>query len=247
MKRFAFVLATSAASLCLMVQVFAQSEQPTFEKRVFTDAKKNKLPYRLLVPDKYDAKKKYPLVLFLHGAGERGTDNEKQLATARDLATKKLRQNLPCFIVAPQCSNKEPLHYWNRTVTSGLVMGMLKTVEKQYSVDPKRIYATGLSDGGWGVWQLLASYPDKFAAAVPICGKGNPAEAKKFAKVPIWVFHGANDNVEPVKSSRDMVAALKKVGGMPKYTEYADEGHACWNKVYRDPKMFLWMFEQKRE
>jgi predicted peptidase len=246
MNRPIFWLAILAA--CLLEPVSAGDDKPIFEKKVHTDAKKNKLPYRLLLPDNYDAKQTYPLILFLHGSGERGTDNDKQLVTgARDLATKKLRKNLPCFVVAPQCSGKEPLDYWLPTVNSGLVLGMLKDLEKRYSIDPKRIYLTGISDGGWGVWRLLALYPDKFAAAVPICGRGNPGDAPTIAKTPVWIFHGAKDDIEPVKSSREMLTALKKAGGNPKYTEYPNEGHFCWGTVYRDPKMFLWMFAQKRK
>jgi predicted esterase len=221
-------------------------EKPTFGKQVYSDGK-NKLPYRLLTPANFVATRTYPLVVFLHGSGERGTDNEKQLGTGLPAFTIKAnREKYPCFIVAPQCSTKEPLDYWGPTVSSGLVMGMIKNIERRYSVDPKRIYITGLSDGGWGVWQLLLMYPEKFAAAVPICGGGNPAVAGRVVRLPVWVFHSKNDTVEPVKSSQEMVAALKRAGGTPKYTEFPNEGHGCWDRAYRDPKLMAWLFDQKR-
>lgn len=219
----------------------------TFEKKLYTDAKGNQLPYRLLAPDDYDPQTAYPLVLFLHGAGERGADNQRQLWTARELATPRPRSSFPCFVAAPQCPGKRPLEYWGPTVDSGLVLGLIKEVEKNCSIDPKRIYITGLSDGGWGVWALLARYPNRFAAAVPICGGGDASAAERFAKVPIWVFHGKKDDVEPVKSSRTMVAALEKAGGTPKYTEYPNVAHNSWDLAYKEPKLFEWLFAQKRE
>lgn len=227
--------------------VWTGDDKPEYQKKVYADGKNRRLPYRLLEPFGYDKKKTYPLVLFLHGAGERGTDNEKQLWAARDLATPRPRKDYPCFVAAPQCPGSSVLEYWNATVDSGLVMGLIKELESQYSIDSKRIYITGLSDGGWGVFALLAKYPNRFAAAVPICGGGEPDTAAKFARTPIWVFHGAKDQVEPVKSSRALVAALKQAGGSPKYTEYPNRGHNSWDPAYRDPKLFEWMFSQKRE
>ena len=226
----------------------ADDDEPAWEKKTYTNAKKDQLPYRLLSPEKFDPKQTYPLVVYLHGSGSRGTDNEKQLGGAlNQITAKDNRKKYPCFVVAPQCSKKEPLNYWAKTVDSGIVMAMIKDVEKNHPVDLKRVYVTGLSDGGWGAWALLERYPDQIAAAVPICGRGEPTAAAKFAAVPIWVFHGAKDDTEPVKSSREMVAALKKAGGSPKYTEYADVGHNAWDRAYGDAKLFEWLFAQKRK
>jgi predicted peptidase len=226
----------------------AEDGKASWERKVYTNTRKEKLPFRLLVPENYNPKHKYPLVVFLHGSGERGTDNNKLLAAGVVVFTgKQNRMKYPCFVVAPQCPGKPPLDYWNPPVDSGLVLGVISDIEKHYCVDAKRIYVTGLSDGGWGIWALLARYPNKFAAAVPICGRGDSNDAPKIAKVPLWVFHGAKDNVEPVKSSREMVAALKKAGGHPKYTEYSNEGHSCWDRAYRDPKLSEWPFAQKRQ
>lgn len=240
-------LAVALVCIAAFNPLWADDDKAAWEKKTYADAKKNQLPYRLLAPEKLDAKQTYPLVVFLHGSGSRGTDNEKQLGGAVfQFATKENRKKPPCFVVAPQCSKKEPLDYWAKTVDNGIVMGMIKDVEKNHPIDSKRLYVTGLSDGGWGVWALLEKYPDQLAAAVPVCGRGEPDAARKFANVPIWVFHGAKDNIEPVKSSREMVAALKKVGGSPKYTEYPDEGHNAWDRAYRDAKLFERLFAQKR-
>jgi predicted peptidase len=217
-------------------------------KKTYTNAKKEQLPYRLLEPANRDPKAVYPLLVFMHGRGSRGTDNEKQLGdTVLQFANKEHRKKYPCFIVAPQCSKKEPHDFWAKTVDGGIVMEMIKDLERKHRIDPKRVYITGISDGGWGVWAFLERDPNKIAAAIPICGRGEPKAAAKFAKIPIWVFHGTKDTTEPVKSSREMVAALKKAGGSPKYTEFADEGHNVWDKAYHDPKVFEWLFAQKRK
>lgn len=223
-------------------------DKAAWEKKIYTSAKKEQLPYRLFEPENREPKEVFPLLVFLHGRGARGTDNEKQLgATVLQFADKEHRKKYRCFIVAPQCSTKEPHDFWAKTVDSGIVMEMITNLEKNHPIDPKRIYVTGVSDGGWGVWALLEKYPDKIAAAVPICGRGSPELAPKFAKVPIWVFHGAKDSTEPVKSSREMIAALKKAGGSPNYTEFPDGGHNVWDKAYQDPKLLEWLFAQKRK
>jgi predicted peptidase len=117
---------------------------------------------------------------------------------------------------------------------------------KEYSIDPQRIYLTGLSMGGYGTWDLLARKPDLFAAGVPVCGGGGESTAGKIAKIPILVFHGDLDNTVPVSRSRTLVEALKKAGGHPKYTEYAGVGHNSWDKAYADPKLMNWLFQQKK-
>ncbi len=196
----------------------------------------------------YDPEQKYPLLVFLHGAGERGSDNESQLTTGLPhLITKDNRESYPCFIVAPQCPGKKPLEFWRETVETGIVMDVIELVENKYSIDPRRIYVTGLSDGGWGTFALLAQYPDKFAAAAPLCGGGAPRKASKYVDVPIWIFHGAKDDVEPVKSSRNLVEALKDAGGSPKYTEYPNAGHFIWDRVYQNPKLLEWLFAQQQD
>lgn len=238
----------AVGGVCLVsLAAFGADPKAEWAKETYTNAKKEQLPYRLFEPVKGDPKTLYPLVVYLHGRGSRGTDNEKQLGeTVLHFANKENRTKYPCFIVAPQCSTKEPHDFWAKTVDSGIVMELIKHLEKTHPIDPKRIYVVGVSDGGWGVWTFLERDPGMIAAAIPIAGQGEPKAAHKFASVPIWVFHGVKDNTEPVKSSREMVAALKKAGGNPQYTEYADEGHNVWDKAFHDPKVFEWLFAQKR-
>jgi predicted peptidase len=237
----------------------AESVGLPLEKRTYTDAKGKTLPYRLLKPQNYEPKRKYPLVLFLHGAGERGTKNEKQLVHGvPEFAKEANRANYPCFLIAPQCPEQAK---WVEVDWSAdahrqptepsepmrLTLELLDALPKEFSIDSHRIYVTGLSMGGYGTWDILARRPDLFAAGVPICGGGDETTAAKIAKIPIWVFHGAKDPAVKVERSRRMIEALKKAGGHPKYTEYSDEGHFSWVPAYKDPALFAWLFAQKRE
>ena len=210
--------------------------------------------YRLLEPEKIEPGKKYPLVLFLHGAGERGDDNAKQLQYLPELmVTPEYRQKFPCFLIAPQCrANK----WW---VARGadkagvseqmqVVEGILREVEQKFPVDLSRVYLTGLSMGGFGSWNLAGRHPEWFAALVPICGGGDPADADKLAKLPIWAFHGLEDKVVPPKLSQQMIEAVRAAGGNPKYTELPEVGHDSWTPAYSDPDgVVAWMFEQRND
>jgi predicted peptidase len=226
------------------------------EKHVFEDHGQ-KLPYRLLKPLRVEAGKKYPLVVFLHGAGERGTDNEKQLVHGVPRFAANL-EKYSCFLIAPQCPDgkrwvevdwsadshtqpKEPGE------VARLTLALVEKSIKDLSVDPKRVYITGLSMGGFGTWDLLARRPDLFAAAAPVCGGADEATARKIKTIPIWAFHGAKDTTVKPARSRTMIAALKKAGGHPKYTEYPDVGHNSWDNAYRDPDLFRWLFAQKKD
>jgi predicted peptidase len=229
------------------------------EKRTYTDAGGQVLRYRLLKPEPYDPKKKYPLVLFLHGAGERGDDNNKQLVHGvAEFAKAENRQKYPCFLVAPQCPNEQlwsdsdwrndaPTLPKEPTAAMRLTLELLEVLQKDFAIDADRLYVTGLSMGGFGTWDVILRHPKQFAAAVPICGGGDPSLATRIAKMPIWVFHGAKDRAVPVSASRKMVAALKKATGHPKYTEYPNVDHFSWVPAYRDPEMFRWLFGQKRK
>jgi predicted peptidase len=224
------------------------------EKKTFTDADGKMLSYRLMKPENYDSKERYPLVVFLHGAGERGDDNEKQLIHGvPEFAKPENRKKYPCFLVAPQCPEKKSWAGFGKRVSrepseqGRLVLELIAALEKEYSIDTKRIYLTGLSMGGFGTWDLLARRPDLFAAAVPVCGGGDPETAAKIAQVPIWVFHGAKDGAVKVDRSREMVKALEAAGGHPKYTEYPDVGHDSWVPAYKDPEMMKWLFAQKKK
>jgi predicted peptidase len=216
------------------------------------------LRYRMMRPAKVEAGKKYPLVIFFHGAGERGSDNEKQLVHGmKDFASDGNRAKYPAFVVAPQCPEGQqwvnvPWSDDRHTLPAQpsdsmrLSLALVDSLVKELPVDKSRIYVTGLSMGGFGTWDAIARRPDFFAAAAPICGGGDRATAKSLAKLPIWIFHGDSDTAVKTQRSRDMVAALKAAGGEPKYTEYPRTGHDSWSPTYRDPKFMEWLFAQQR-
>jgi predicted peptidase len=228
------------------------------QKKTYTDPQGKTLLYRLLKPEGYDPAKKYPLVVFLHGAGERGNDNEAQLKHGvKEFVKADVRKQYPCVLVAPQCPQRQ---VWagleggfnshkqaaKPSEPGRLVLELVGAMQKEYSIDPNRIYLTGLSMGGYGTWDLLARRPKLFAAGVPVCGGGDESTAERIVKIPIWVFHGDKDNSVPVARSRTMVEALKKAGGHPKYTEYPGVGHNSWDKAYADPELMNWLFKQNK-
>lgn len=217
------------------------------------------MPYRLLKPSDYSPDKSYPLVLFLHGAGERGQDNRSQLKhVAGVFAQDDIRAKYPCFVLAPQCPANQlwcntP---WNvDTVVQPAepsdsmkhIMLLLDELQKEYSIDGNRLYIMGLSMGGFGTWDAITRYPGKFAAAVPMCGGGDVRKAGVLAKMPLWNFHGARDGAVKVKLSHDMIAAIQQAGGQPRYTEYPDVGHNCWTPAMQEPELLTWLFSQSRE
>ena len=207
----------------------------TFEGKITVTAK---LDYLLSLPAEYGkSKKPWPLVLFLHGSGESGSD----LAKVKVHGPPKIveaKGPFPFILVSPQ----SPGRGWNPDTLNALVDSIIK----QYRVDKKRVYVTGLSMGGYGTWALGAAYPEKFAALAPICGGGNPADAAKLAQIPIWVFHGAKDSTVPLKRSEEMVEALKAAGGNPKLTVYPDASHDSWTATYDNPEFYEWLLAQKR-
>ncbi len=230
------------------------TETGKFEAKIFSKDGKT-IPYRLFVPANYDKTKKYPLVLWLHGSAGRGDDNEKQITGGNTpgatIWTKPENQaKNPAFVVAPQCPVGE---YWTSTNAelrpSGqmeMVVELLKDLQKQYSVDADRLYVTGQSMGGYGTWSIIAEYPEMFAAAIPLCGGGNVSKAKNLTKIPIWAFHGDADETVSVEKSRNMIEAIKKAGGNPKYTEYKGIGHAVWVPAFAETELVTWTFSQKR-
>lgn len=214
-------------------------------------------PYRLLKPAHIEPGKTYPVVLFLHGAGERGSDNKVQLLYLPEfMASDAPRARFPCFLIAPQCPSEKKWVDVNwseeHSVPSGelndearAVIGMLDEVEQKYLVDRKREYLTGLSMGGYGTWALAIAFPERFAAVVPICGGGDEKQAARLTDVPIWAAHGADDKAVPVQRSRTMIEAVRQAGGHPRYTEYPGVGHQSWMPAYSDPEGVIpWMFQQ---
>ena len=227
-----------------------------FEARVYRDASGGELQYRLLKPEPYDATRKYPLVVFLHGSGECGTDNLAQLKNGvrEFLGSPEARAKYPCFYMVPQ---SPPNDSWGRAAFSGVtrpvltdtsrrVLEVIEGLQKEFSIDATRLYIGGLSMGGFGTWDLISRYPDLFAAAFPICGGGAPARAPLVKDLPLWVFQGGADPVVPPKMAQDMVEAIKKAGGTPKYTEYPGVGHNSWTSAFKEPLLLEWMFAQKR-
>lgn len=213
------------------------------------------LPYRLLKPSNPEPGKRYPLILFLHGAGETGTDNKKQLKNSVDEIIKRAEAREPIFLLAPQSRGWWAGVHWNLdshvmpekpTQNLAAVVALLEQIEKAYPVDPKRIYVTGLSMGGLGTWDIICRYPEKFAAAVPVCGAADTAQAPKLVHLPIWTFHGDKDTVIKVHRSRDMVAAIRAAGGNPIYTERAGLGHNAWDVAYKNDELYKWLFAQSK-
>lgn len=212
------------------------------------------LPYRLL-PNPTDEPQ--PLVLFLHGAGERGADNEAQLTHVVGIfAEPRVRNQFPGHVIAPQCPPggrwvdcdwSAPTHGLPDAPSGpqGLVLGLLEQCIADPMVDARRIYMIGLSMGGYGTWDLVARRPELFAAAVPICGGGDENVAARLAGVPIWAFHGTDDSVVPVARSRNMVDALRAIDGDIRYTEYAGTGHNSWGPASREPELLPWLFAQR--
>jgi predicted peptidase len=248
---------------------YAVSAQDTslYLRKEYVNREGKILPYRLLYPENYDKSKKYPLVLFLHGAGERGNDNAKQLIHgSRLFLADSNRKNFPCFVVIPQCPQDG---YWSSAKidrsTSPLTISfdyeasliawplqsainVVKQLATDEKVDKKRIYITGLSMGGMGTFDAIYRNPDFFAAALPICGGGDTLHYDSRVKnVPFWVFHGDADAVVKVDLSRSMVAKLKASGVSVKYTEYPGVNHNSWDNAFAEPTYLSWMFSKERK
>lgn len=241
---------------------FAETQEETMRKRmeprVYENNQGETLPYRLWVPKDYDSDKQYPLILFLHGAGERGNDNQAQMKHAQVLRL-AADPKRPCFIVAPQCpvGQKWVEVQWSfdRPHTTPeepsdamrLTLDILDSLEKEFSIDPLRRYVTGLSMGGFGTFDILLRRPDYFAAAVPVCGGADDTRAEEFKHVPIWVFHGENDPAVPVARSRSIVETLQRLGAEVRYTEYPGAGHNVWERAYLEPDLPQWLFSHTRK
>jgi predicted peptidase len=243
--------------LCTMGMLrVVDSEAQGFEEFIY-EKDGQTMPYLLLKPLDYDSTKSYPMLLFLHGAGSRGHDN-KNTATHIDslLLADSNRVMFPAFIIVPQCDSgyrwvetdwtllshtqpTEPSKYMN------LLISLLDDLENEYPFDKKREYISGLSMGGFGTWDLIARFPDKFAAAAPVCGGGDVKTAAKIAHIPIWAFHGGDDKLVKPSRSRDLVEAVKKNNGNIKYSEYKGVGHGSWKPAYAEPDFLKWLFSQK--
>ncbi len=213
-----------------------KQQEEQFEREITV---KVKLNYLLYLPDGYSKENKaWPLLLFLHGAGESGNDLQK-VKTHGPPKLIEAGKSFPFIVVSPQ----SPRLGWDVPTLNAL----LDEVTAKHKVDKDRVYLTGLSMGGFGSWALAGAYPEKFAAVVPICGGGNPADAKKLKDLPIRVFHGAKDPLVSLRSSEEMVQALKAAGAENVQLKvYPDAGHDSWTETYDNPELYEWLLKQKR-
>lgn len=215
---------------------YSQSDKQSvhnFEKEIKLTLSANYLLY--LPPNYSESDNEFPLVLFLHGAGERGTDIEKVKVHGLPRLINE-GKDFPFIVVSPQCPENM---FWNTDLLSAL----LDEVEANYRVDKNRIYVTGLSMGGHGTWSLAIAQPNRFAAIAPICGWSNPTVACTIKNVPIWVFHGAKDMVVPLSASEQMVEKLKSCGADVKFTIYPEAGHDSWTETYNNDELYSWFLE----
>lgn len=254
MKKALFIV---AAAFWFLVPLKAQNE--LYQKRQFTYKEKT-LPYRILFPENYDRTKNYPLVVFLHGAGERGNDNEKQLVHGSWLFTnEQSRQKHPAIVIFPQCPSEG---YWApiterkdgfsypenapATTPMQLLIRLISELEKKEAVDKSRIYVTGLSMGGMGTFDLITRYPRKFAAALPICGGVNVKRLKKIVRMPIRIYHGDADQIVSPEHSKNAYVELKASGAQNvELFMFPNVGHDSWTSAFAQDDFLNWMFSNK--
>jgi predicted peptidase len=252
--------------LFFMMNVAYTQDLSLYTKHLFIQ-KNDTMPYRVLLPLNFDVHKKYPLILFLHGSGERGNDNEKQLVHGGDLFLKdSIRENYPAIVVFPQCAAKGSwanIESRYDTLTKkrimefradakptkdmALLLGLLKKLDHTYPLDKKKMYVGGLSMGGIGTFELVLRKPKTFAAAFAICGGANTATAKKMSKTAWWIFHGLKDNTVDPQLSKDMAEALKQAGAEVKLTLYPEDGHNSWDDAFKERGLFEWIFSHRKK
>ena len=248
----------------LLVTFFYLSSQTSsaqtsskFSFNAYINDKGDTLRYRQLFPDA-DTLRRFPLVIFLHGSGERGNDNEAQLKWGvMNFASDENMIRFPAFVIAPQCPSNMSWANLNRNNNQislqpapakpmQLLIELIDKLKKTLRVDTTRIYITGLSMGGFGTYDAIMRYPKLFAAAVPVCGGGDVSKAASIANIPIWIFHGAEDPSVNPAYSLDMLQALTKAGAHPGFTQYPEVGHFSWLGAYSDPLMMEWLFRQRK-
>lgn len=249
----------------LLIQTQLASAQPSkFSAQQYMDEEGDTLNYQIAFPD-FSGSQTYPLVIFLHGGGERGNDNVAQLKWGvQNFVTDEAMKTYKAIVLAPQVPDKEGARWSNfegsfRETGDPLQLGdepakpLKMTMEvvdqliENFAVDTDRIYITGMSMGGFGTWDAIARWPDRFAAAIPVCGGGAPSTAGNIAHIPIWATHGADDPTVPAEMSRQMIHAIQEAGGRPGYTEYPEVGHFSWLQTYDDEYMMAWLFSQRKE
>lgn len=258
-----------SASNCLLISVcffcansvIAQSVEAGFLSRTVTLGATT-YRYQVYVPQHHTSEKKWPVILFLHGGGERGEDGQQQTQSALAKAIRQSPERFPCLVVFPQCRVGA---VWLNEMEEQALKALDQTVA-EFNGDPQRLYLTGLSLGGYGTWAIAARHPAKFAALVVVCGgilfparspllmepasvrqSRNPyaTVARLIGKTPVWVFHGSVDKNAPVTEARKMVQAIRAAGGNVKYTEYPGVGHNSWDRAYTEPDLIKWLLAQR--
>jgi predicted peptidase len=195
--------------------------------------------YLLFLPEGYGQKRRrWPLIMFLHGAGERGDDLDKVKKHGLPKIVEN-RRDFPFIVVSPQCPEG---YTWDE---NELLVNLLDDILTRYSVNKNRVYLTGLSMGGFGTWSLAAAYPERFAAIAPICGGGSRLMTHRLKDVPIWAFHGAKDNIVPLNESEEMVDAVKSQGGDARLTVYPDAAHDSWTATYDNQELYSWFLKHR--
>lgn len=259
LNKTAIIIVLMLTSISLSAQ-----ENSAYKEGNYIGENGDTLLYRVLWPKQFQKGKRYPVILFLHGSGERGEDNRKQLTHGSKLFLDN-QEKFPAIVIFPQCPTQG---YWSNvdikidssghknftykkggapTPSMQLVMNMMDSVAQLSFVDTSRIYVMGLSMGGMGTFEIISRKPDMFAAAIPICGGAHPKTAKNFAnKVNLWVFHGAKDNVVSPEFSKAMVEVIKKLNGSVKYTVFPDANHNSWDSTFAEPQLLPWLFSNTK-
>ncbi len=253
-----------AVTLMLTWPSRVRQDDERFQNRAVTIGS-TEYHFRVFMPKGWSRKKRSPVILFLHGAGERGDDNLAQTKVGIGPAILRQQESLPFIVVMPQCPKNR---WWTEPDMQSQALKALDQTIKEFNGDPKRTYLTGLSMGGYGSWLMAATNPARFAALAVVCGGVRPpprvsipeantgfaamadpygAVAAKVGKTPVWVFHGGADPVVPVIESRKMVEALKAAGGNVRYNEYEGVGHNSWDKAYAEPELFGWFLSPKKK
>lgn len=253
-----------AITLFISFSVVAQ-DKSLFVKKEYINSNEDTLLYRILLPPDYKKDQQYPLILFLHGAGERGSDNERQLTHGADLFLAN-REKYPAIVVFPQCPDDK---YWidlsirnelrgqgdpdfSQSIHSpsevlAIVNELVNDIMKNESVDDDQVYIMGLSMGSFGTFEMLGRWPDKYAAAVAICGGGNLELAKNYAdNTSLWITHGTMDDVVPPVLSRRIYAKLQELGADVKYTEFENANHNAWDPTFAMPELLPWLFSKTK-
>lgn len=255
---------TLTIALCFWtttLSVQAQTETGFLKRSI--ELGSERYSYQIYLPPNWNPERTWPVILFLHGAGERGSDGVAQTTVGFPPSLNGL-QNFPSIVVMPQCRRRA---WWWDADMEAQVFKILESSIQEYRGDPDRVYLTGLSMGGYATWAFSYKYSGRFAALVPVCGGIRPRRrlkppnwhpaasttvdpylmtAERIGQIPVWIFHGSADPVVPTSESRMMFEALKKSGGNVKYTEYEDVGHNSWDRAYGEGKLLPWLLSQKR-